>query len=333
MKDNFGNMRGKLEIFKQYENGRQEKVFEDKNAITFRAKALMSRIIGAGLSGASNPVSGSDYDWGSDNHGLRVTGIALGNGGHLIYDNSSKDTGKVSSLSKHGSSPIVLDTTAIGFDLARPAMPLISAGSNTWGYDGIVDQFDPGPTYERVENGNIPWDGTINIRDNNVGVDEPHSTLYSETFRIPLDASEGIRFPSRSEVQFKATLPQTLLNNSSTWGFAQMAANIVSEAGLIVGYCPTEANLVANTGQLYSSNGEAPSAANFTIADWNSPAKKDKAPAAYSPQWGTKPPNTLLPDAWSAATDNTWNMLARKTFPALTKTGSFSFIFLWSLSF
>ena len=85
-------MHGRLKIQKINTNGTLvEEIDLGKNAITWRAKSIMSRIIGGGLTGA--------FDWGDDTDGaggaantLAVTGIALGNGGHLIYNQTSGET-------------------------------------------------------------------------------------------------------------------------------------------------------------------------------------------------------------------------------------------------
>lgn len=339
-------MYGRLRIFAKYNNGKDELLFEDNNAITYRAKAVMSRLLAGGL----NPNTSANYTWGNPANPLRVTGIALGNGGHLIYNNATSVTDVLPKIT----STIVVDPNLTAYDSTKPAMPLITASPQTWGYDGIQDNPIPGSTYEKVENGNIPYDGST-IQDNAIGVDEPNTTLYSETFRIPLDVDitagqDGYYFPTHTEVTFKATLPQAYLNNTILWGFASQPANLISEAGLVCGYSPTLATL--NSGQIYSLDGQEPwggvgaggydfgagetnwgpggaavpwEAKDQTIATSTNPNGLDKNQS--------KPPTVVNGVDTFGTNDNTWNIIARKTFPAIPKSSNFSLVFVWSIGF
>jgi hypothetical protein len=322
MEDMFEKAWGRLEVHRLYENGRMEPVIAGKNAITYRAKTLMSRIIGGGASGT--------FDFGTSADTLAVTGMAFGNGGHLIYNASTSDTGQTGNLPKAAGTGLLLNTGSIAANTSLPAMPYISG--TDWGYDGVPNQQESGASYERVENGNIPWDGTVNIRDNNIGVTQPHTTLYSETYRLPLDSGDGIQFISETEVQFKVTLPQAYLNDTSTWGFAQQQANWVSEAGLIAGDIPGGAGSSPAT-QLYSTNGEEPASGNFAdglVAKDTTVGATGNTPATT---WGSLPPDSFIPDAWDGSNTNTWNMVARKTFPVVVKSSAFSLVFVWTVGF
>jgi hypothetical protein len=371
--DTFPNMHGHLRIEKRDAITNELIEVHDcgRNAITYRAKGIMSRLLGAGLSGALNPSVGTDFDWGDNGASpnspvgnLRITGMAVGNGGHLIY---SSGTGDPEVLPKTG---LVVTSGSVASHIDLPAMPLRPTppdplGSKTnYGYDDTAGQSVPGAAYEKVENGNVPWDGTVTIDDNGIGVSEPNTTLYSETFRFPLDIfgpdNDGIRFISRTEVQFKATLPGSFLNSTGLFGFAQQPANYVSEAGLIVGYCPgtgvVESGKVSlindpdnsgakdlDDGQLYSDDGNEPNQAapasnndNFDITGWQGvSALKDTTVSGGTTAftWGTKPPTSVSPDQWSGGDLNNWNMLARKNFSALVKTNAFSLVFIWVISF
>ena len=336
-KDIVENMHGRLEIWKVYENGKTEKVFSNPNAITYRGKLIMSRILAGGLSPNSTPTYAAgltrDYRYGSNNSDqLRVTGMAFGNGGHLIYDSVSSVTDV---LPKTG---MQLNAGSIASNPAKPAMPKI--GVSSWGYASQVDRDIPGVTYQKVENGNIPWDGTANIDDNDVGVLQPNTTLYSETFRIPLDDAisvslDGYAAPSQNEVQFKATIPQSRLNYTGSWGFSTQQANYVSEAGLIVGYRPDLSAINANTGQIYSSDGGEPSGANDEAANWDS---KDgsgtyvSANATGLDKYRSLPPTIVNGvDTWATTADNRWNTIARKNFPAIPKSSAFGILFIWTI--
>jgi len=343
MNDIINRLHGELKVYKKYDNGNEELIFVDKNAITYRAKAVMSRLLAGGL----NPNTSPAYQWGTGNNPLRVEGIALGNGGHLIY--SATGTKNADMIYQSGTA-IVLDNLQISSDTIRPAMPFI--GTGTFGYAGQPDRIIPGTSYEEVANGNVPWDGTANITDNSVGVLEPGSTLYSETFRIPLDddvSADGYQYATKSEVVFKATLDQAYLNNTVPWGFSGQAANIISEAGLIVGYVPLRANL--NTGQIYSVDGDEPKTdttgwtyADGTQTNWGKGVNaawttKDGASidtssnASGLDKNGTVPPTVSTgADSWPSYT-NTWNMIARKTFPGIVKTNAFSLVFVWTIGF
>jgi hypothetical protein len=328
--DKVDTMYGRLEVWKKYPDGRMEKFFDEKNAITYRAKAIMSRILAGGLT----PNAGAGYQWGTSGQDLRVSGIALGNGGHLLYKDDG--TGETTNLNKTG--VIVNAGTGAGFvtnDNTLPALPNI--GSLDWGYASQPSRTVPGTSYEPVENGNVPWDGTPNITDNNVGVQEPGTTLYSETLRIPLDdvyvSNDGYSFPTKTEVTFKATLDQSLLNATDAWGFAQQPANWISEAGLIVGYRPDEADIL--TGQVYSNDGSEPSAGNFPtwstkdgVGETNDPSGNASGLDVNKTQPSTV---TAGVDTWSEA--NTWNLLSRKTFNAVPKSTEFSLVFAWTIGF
>ncbi len=322
LKDSFPSMSGKIKIQKVDSNGiLLEEIDLGKNAITFRAKTMMSRLLGGGMN------ADGAFDFGTTLQTLQVTGMALGNGGHLIFDSS---IGVTSSLVTLGGGT-VLNVANIDQDLSRPAMPLISL-PDTYGYQAIQDQQISGPTYEQVANGNIPFDGSV-VLDNSIGVTTPGTTLFSETFRLPLDTTDGITFPTETEVQFKATLPQDRLNNvAPIWGFAQQQSNVISEAGLITGFTPNAADILANTNQLYSDDGgePTPTGPNFNTT-WT---QKDNDDGTFSLNpHGTLKPDDIPSHLWDAGNFNTWNMLARKTFPGIAKSAEFSLVFIWILSF
>lgn len=352
--DVINGMKGRLEIYKKYEDGSMEKVFEGPNAITYRGKIIMARLLAGGLLPNSTSTYAGGvaraYNFGSSSSDqMRVTGMAFGNGGHLLYDTTTNATNVLPK-----SVGLVVDHAGnVSSNIVLSAMPYIGGGS--WGYAAQPNRAIPGTTYEKVENGNIPWDGTINITDNALGVSEANTTLYSETFRVPLDDTaasvDGYSFPTNTEVQFKATLPQIYLNYTGRWGFSSQSANLVSEAGLIVGYRPDVAAL--NTGQVYSHDGAQPgsgSGYNFGIGQtnwgsttapyyWNS---KDGSIATAFTGTSTTSLNAYksLPstvsagvDTWGAGTDNRWNIIARKNFPAITKGATFALVFVWTIGF
>lgn len=335
------SMNGRVEIFKKYKDGSMEPLYEGSNAISYRAKSIMSRLLGGGL----NPNTAPLYQWGSGSNPLRVTGMAFGNGGHLL-----KGVAGVTNTLPKVVGPVVDHTTLSGVDTSRIGLPFIGAG--TYGYASQVDRVIPGTTYQKVENGNIPWDGTANISDNDVGVLEANTTLYSETFRVPLDSSDGVSYPTNTEVQFKATLPAALLNYANRWGFSAQPANLVSELGLISGYSPTAANITGNVGQIYSHDGGQPATGTgFTFAggdpqsNWGSttaPYYWDSKDGSGATVFGgistsslnvnkTRPSTVANGVDTFAANYNTWNMVARKVIPAIPKTSSFSLVFVWTI--
>lgn len=336
-KDNANSMYGRLEVWKKYPDGTMEKMFDEKNAITYRAKSIMSRILAGGLL----PNGAFGYQWGTSGEDLRVSGIALGNGGHLLYKDDG--TGDTTNLNK-ASGLIVNAGAGAGFVAANNSLPALpNIGASDWGYASQPNRTVPGTSYEEVENGNIPWDGTPNITDNNLGVQEAGTTLYSETLRVPLDdvyvSNDGYSFPTKTEVTFKATLDQSLLNYTSAWGFSQQPANWISEAGLIVGYRPTEANLL--TGQVYSDDGSEPGAGTaYNTTNFVNWTTKDGAGEATTPATNLSgldvnktQPSTVTAgvDTWSEA--NTWNLMSRKTFAAVPKSSEFSLVFAWTIGF
>jgi hypothetical protein len=340
--DKVTGMYGKIEIYRKYKgSGRMEKVYEGQNAISYRAKTVMSRILAGGLLPNNTDTNAAgqarDYLHGSTGDQLRVSGIALGNGGHLIYETSSDLT---TVLPK--ASGIVVDPALVTADTTRPAMPRIAAGQ--WGYASSDGNVVPGTSYEPVENGNIPWDGTTNITDNGIGVLEPNTTLYSECIRIPLDdvsiATDGYSFPTNTEVQFKATLDDAFLNYTGDWGFAQQAANGISEAGLICGYRPDETDIL--TGQVYSEDGNEPGAGaiyngtnfqNWDTKDGNAAETKTSSGAGMGLDTNGSTPSTVVNGVDTYTSTNTWNMLSRKTFPVVPKSSEFALVFVWTIGF
>lgn len=259
---------------------KQQLLVDKRNTITFRGKSIMAAL----LAGQSN---------------LSVTGIALGNGGHAL----------------HWTAPSLVNADPDDELTTQSATPHLGGG--IFGYDSTTGQTVPGATYEAVENGNIPWDGTGAITDNRTGVTDPNTTLFSETGRIAIDGSGGISYPSATSVQFKATLPQNKLNDTNLWGYANRPANWISEAGLVVG------DLLSATGdgQRYSTDGNFPSAANFE-------ALTNKDDDHDSPNVDITAMNAGL-----NAADTSWYLLARNTFPVITKTSEFSLVFFWTISF
>jgi len=340
--DNITGMYGKFEVYRKYKgSGRMEKVYEGKNAISYRAKTVMARILAGGINpntfNTNATGEGKDVVWGSNSNQLRIAGIALGNGGHLIYNNSDESTAVLDKSSANVVNPAT--TTAV---TTLPALPNI--GASSWGYASTDSRTIPGTNYEPVENGNIPWDGTVNITDNGIGVAEPNTTLYSETFRIPLDdiaiSADGYSFPTATEVQFKATLDDSFLNNNVNWGFASQPANWISEAGLITGYRPDDG--AALTGQIYSDDGDEPTAVDFNGlgTTWDTKDGTGETQTGSSGNTlaihGSVPPTvTNGVDTWGggAGDRNTWNMLARKTFPVVTKSSEFGLVFVWTIGF
>lgn len=340
-RDIVNSMYGRLEIYKVFPDGKKEKVFEDYNAITYRGKTIMARILAGGsfIPPNSTPLDADGktrhYQYGSSANQMRVTGMAFGNGGHLIH-NVDKTTVSLGKDTNNVTVPnLVVNNAATTANTAKPAMPFIS-GSD-WGYDATADRTIPGTTYEPVENGNIPWDGTANIYDNNLGVTQPNTTLYSETFRIPMDAADGYSFPTSTEVQYKATLGQTFLNYSSRWGFSSQPANIVSEAGLIVGYRPDTANLL--TGQVYSNNGSEPGAGTgFDFGSGQTNFGSAATAALGSKESGLFGANDTVPIPVVNGVDvasvvNTWNLISRKTFPGIPKSSAFALLFVYTVGF
>lgn len=328
------SMNGRVEIFKKYEDGSMEPLYEGSNAISYRAKSIMSRLLGGGL----NPNTLPEYKWGSGLNPLRVTGMAFGNGGHLMYDLLSP----TSTVIPKAAGPVVDDVSTTE-DPTRIGLPYAGAGP-TFGYASQTDRVIPGTTYQKVENGNIPWDGTSNISDNAIGVLEPNTTLYSETFRVPLDSSDGVSYPTNTEVQFKATLPAAYLNYSGKWGFSAQPANLISELALISGETPSL------TGQIYSSDGLQPNSSGGY--DFIGPVTSNWGPGGASNYWFSKDGNADVggpatgigfkktrPSTVTNGVDtfsanyNTWNMVARKVVPAIAKSASFSLVFVWTIGF
>jgi hypothetical protein len=330
--DRFEGMKGKLSVYKQYEDGSKELVFgPTSNSISYRAKTIMSRLLASGMN-----ASGT-FDFGTAPlNTLAITGMAFGNGGHLIY-NADGTTGTPTPLTKTAN-PLILDSAAVTGNVLYPAMPKLGA---TWGYNTTALRTIPGSTYEKVENGNIPWDGTLNIQDNAIGVSQAHTTLYSETFRLPLDVLDGISTPTNTEVQFKCTIPQNYLNYAGLWGFSAQPANIISEAGLIVGYVPALAAIA--TGQVYSTNGNEPALGAFAGYDFGAGVTNFHDDVTMKEGTLAKPlylSNNSTPQVVSNGTDtfpggtlNTWNLFSRKNFSGIPKTNSFSLVFVWAISF
>ena len=298
----------------------------------------MSRLLGGGL----NPNTAPLYQWGSGSNPLRVVGMAFGNGGHLMYKTADPTDPVIPKAIGH-----IVNATTTTPNATKIGLPYVGAGP-TFGYANQVDRVIPGTTYEAVENGNIPWDGTINITDNSLGVLEANTTLYSETFRVPLDSTDGVSYPTNTEVQFKATLPAANLNYTGQWGFSAQAANLVSELALITGETPS------STTQIYSSDGLQPSnAGGYTYTTGAGNASNWGPGGGVGNYWTSKDGNsdTTIGPATSirfkktrpstvtngvdtfAANYNTWNMVARKVIPAIPKTSSFSLVFVWTVGF
>lgn len=329
------SINGRIEIYKKYEDGSMEPLYSGKNSISYRAKSIMTRLLGGGL----NPNTAPLYEWGSSSNPLRITGMAFGNGGHLLYDSATP-----SNVLIPKEAGIIVDSTNTTAVTSQIGLPYIGVGP-TFGYAAQVDRVIPGTTYEEVENGNIPWDGTININDNGVGVLEPNTTLYSETFRVPLDSTDGVSYPTNTEVQFKATLPAALLNYTGQWGFSGQAANLVSELALISGEVPT------TTTQIYSSDGLQPSNSGGYTYTTGAGNASNWGPGGAGNYWASKDgnadttvgpltsirykktrPSTVTNGVDTFSTDyNTWNMVARKVIPAIPKTSSFSLVFVWTI--
>ena len=351
MEDVIEGMWGQLKVHFIDRNGKKiDEIDMGKNAISYRAKSIMSRILAAGLTPNDDPttegVESKVAEWGSSGTSpLRVTGIALGNGGHLIYNTAAGGGGEVIDgtdlLLKDAADTngLILDGDNIASDPGKVAMPKISSG--IWGYAAQPDRGIPGTTYEKVENGNVPWDGTLNINDNAPGLTQPNTTLYSETFRIPLDdgaaSADGYSFPTATEVQFKATLPASFLNYEQSWGFAAQPANWISEAGLIVGYRPDFATLPS--GQVYSEDGDEPGIGNgFTFGGEPQSNFGTSGGTFASKEAGLTGNNDTSPQVVVNGLDtfpanNTWNMLARKPFRVITKSEEFSLVFVWTIGF
>jgi hypothetical protein len=313
-----------------------------ENAIQFRAKYILSRLLGGGLKDGS----GNDlYTFGNPAENLRISAIALGNGGHLIYNSSNNENSPSefkTNASTLFSTGLILDKFNIIHDTTRPAMPHISG--NDFGYMNVKDNIFPGATYEPVVNGNVPWDGVIDASDFDNGLNhmsgssfidvEAGITLFSETIRIPLDpinlssSNSGIVFSNKYEVTFKATLPSTSLNYADPWGYANIGANLITEAGLIQGWTPTYNASGEIINLPYSDDGKEPSAINSVKNPYS------KIQGLYNNQ-DTMPLTNFVPDSFGASNsdNNTWNLFSRKTFGAIAKRPGFSLIFIWTIGF
>ena len=303
-----------------------EVLFEGSNTLTYRAKYIFSRLVAQGLSGA--------YDWGNPAHALRVNAIAIGNGGHLIYRTADGITGDTTTndvLPKLAGT-IQLDPAGVTHDTDRVGMPYI--GGTDWGYAGTPDRFVPGPSYEPVENGNVPWDGVTGIiMDNAIGVDEPNTTLYSEIVRVRLDGwpssvyGNGIKFLSPNAVVFRATLPQVENNDPTPWGYANFNANVLSEIGLVSGLDDFNAYSHAGKTVLDTDGDTVPDVVYIY-------GKPGVDPYTYEPEkdlYSKAPTVSGGTDTWSGA--NEWNILARFVFPGIVKGANFSLAFEWVVEF
>ena len=195
-------------------------------------------------------------------YSLNISGMAFGNGGHLIggpasafvapsgpadadsiYDGKAGPCLGVNSNRPSLNKYVMLKPTyyalypaAAPQTVAKPAMPFIAAGQ--FGYSGIVDNPTPDPGfYEQTHNGNVPESRNgFALADNDQGTDESNTTLFSETLRLPLDRTDGVQWVDYKTVRFKCTIPADCeLNQTRLYGYMRTHRNYITEAGLVTG--------------------------------------------------------------------------------------------------
>lgn len=286
-------------------------------------------------------------------YSLGISGMAFGNGGHAInFSTITADT--------NDSSGFVIDPTSITIeDYSKPAQPY--SGGNfgyTWPGGGVLANYpnlhQPDSfVYEAVMNGVVPYGyaGLNNITDNTYSfgttqcVYEGNTTLYSETMRLPLD-KDGLFFRDGYSCSFKVTVPaDNELNQTRAFSYLRRARNVITEAGLITGEnilvqspdyrTPTALDVTAGGisnkyGAMLVSTYTGVDASNVYNAYYESLPK----------DYFTRLRNPRVLPSWFMDSDflnidsqnNTWNLVARKIFGAITKTNDVSLVFIWTIT-
>jgi len=332
-------------------------------------------------------------DWTADGdvlYDLNITGMAFGNGGHLMFANGGTQGGGSPPVSAQypSSTPtrdgetdegyFPRDTTDNSkivcenndtFDVyGKPAQPGPTSENITIGNVGYNlvytdDPNIPGTVYEQVENGIVPPSAAA-TGDNWVGVQDPNTTLYSETVRYPLDPVDGISYPDYKSVKFKCTVPaDSEANQQREFGYSRRPRNIITEAGLITG----ENILVQSPdprckadGAAWADSTSVPDTTAIGLSNinggqlgyilnpgtvsggWWSGANYNSLPKDYFTrvrdinqinQYMFNPVSNPTEYSRLYEGNNTWNLFARRVFGALTKTPEFEFIFVWTITF
>lgn len=289
-------------------------------------------------------------------YALGITGMAFGNGGHLMCDSDATDP--TVAPNPVDTKSYILSNYVAGASLDVPDLPAEPWNPPTHGYTwpggGLTVTYpnlhQPNTfSYQPVFNGVVPWGyaGLAGVNDNqNSGpsgircVYEGNTTLFSETIRLPLD-KDGIEYTGTA-VRFKVTIPaDSELNQLRNFGYGRRPRNWITEAGLITGenllvqspeprtaaIDPTPAGVSNYFGATLVENGVA--GGGF----WTSCAAlpKDYFTRFRNPQTGE-----YFVDSYGqldANHNNCWNLVARKVFGLITKSPDLSYAFLWTCHF
>jgi len=295
-------------------------------------------------------------------YALGITGMAFGNGGHLLCSDAGTDpTVAPNPVDTKGYIMAEYVSAGPGASLDVPDLPAepydLVAGQHgySWPGGGVKATYpnlhQPSTfSYESTINGVVPWGyaGLAGIDDNMNATPggvrcafEGNSTLFSETMRLPLD-KDGIEYLGTS-IRFKVTIPSdSELNQLRNFGYARRPRNWITEAGLITGenllvQSPEPRTATISPIPLGTSNyfGAAlvesgtPNGTGF----WTTCVA---LPKDYYTRFRNPLTGEYFVDSYGqldANHNNVFNLITRKVFGIVTKSQDLSYSFLWVVSF